>query len=95
MSLFRGSSQCLAREGEGSGADFTRGWVAVTLFSLSLIMSLTIYEFIDYRRVHMVSPAPSGAMREGGEERGRKKRDWAEARGARRAGAGAGESYGS
>jgi hypothetical protein len=28
---------------------------AVTLVSLSLILSLTLYEFIDYRRVHMVS----------------------------------------
>lgn len=28
----------------------------VTLVSLSLILSLTLYEFIDYRRVHMVSP---------------------------------------
>ncbi len=27
---------------------------AVTLISLSLILSLTIYEFIDYRKVHMV-----------------------------------------
>lgn len=31
------------------------GRSAVTLISLSLIVSLTIYEFVDYRRVHMVS----------------------------------------
>lgn len=30
----------------------------VTLVSLSLILSLTIYEFVDYRRVHMVSLSP-------------------------------------
>lgn len=30
----------------------------VTLFSLSLILSLTVYEFVDYRKVHMVSPHP-------------------------------------
>lgn len=29
--------------------------MAVTLVSLSLILSLTLYEFVDYRRVHMVS----------------------------------------
>jgi len=30
--------------------------LTVTLVSLSLILSLTIYEFVDYRRVHMVRP---------------------------------------
>lgn len=30
------------------------GRPTVTLVSLSLILSLTVYEFIDYRRVHMV-----------------------------------------
>lgn len=37
---------------------------AVTLVSLSLILSLTVYEFIDYRRVHMVS-STAGASRLG------------------------------
>ena len=35
---------------------------AVTLVSLSLIMSLTIYEFVDYRRVHMVSACTRRAI---------------------------------
>lgn len=28
----------------------------MTLVSLSLILSLTLYEFVDYRKVHMVKP---------------------------------------
>jgi hypothetical protein len=36
-------------------ADLVEG-MTVTLVSLSLILSLTIYEFVDYRRVHMVRP---------------------------------------
>lgn len=39
----------------GGGADRrVNPRVAVTLLSFSLILSLTVYEFIDYRRVHMV-----------------------------------------
>lgn len=31
------------------------GVPTVTLVSLSLILALTLYEFVDYRRVHMVA----------------------------------------
>ena len=37
----------------GGGLHVATG-TAVTLVSLSLILALTLYEFVDYRRVHMV-----------------------------------------
>ncbi len=55
------------RRGTTRANGITRGLSgAVTLVSLSLIMSLTIYEFIDYRRVHMVSFARSDEVEERG-----------------------------